>query len=93
MNDLSNVYKSNINKEINNNKEYCYLQNRKDDEVNLELNNLVNSLGPLHGKKVIIKTSLREFETYIYKINKESIMTKELEVIMKKDIINIKRIS
>lgn len=92
MNNLSDVYKTNINKEIKNNKEYCYLENKSDNGINAELNKIVNSLGPLREKKVLIKTKLREFETYIYKRRKDYIITKELEMIKLKDIISITRI-
>lgn len=93
MNKTSNIYKCSIDREIRNNKEYCYLENIKENDINKDLDKLFNSLGPLYRKKVIIKTKLREFETYVYKRNKETIMTKELEIIPIKDIISLKRIS
>lgn len=93
MNKLPNIYKCNIDKQINNNKEFCYLKNIKEPIISKDLDNLFNSLGPVHSKKVLIKTNLREIETYIYKRNKDSIMTKELEIIPIKDIISLKRIS
>ena len=93
MNKPSNIYKCKIDREIRNNKEYCYLENTKENDINKELDKLFNSLGPLYRKKVNIKTRLRDFETYIYKRNKETIMTKELEIIPINDIISLKRIS
>lgn len=93
MNKTTNIYKCSIDKNIRNNKEYCYLENTKDNNINEELDKLFNSLGPLYRKKVSIKTSIREFETFIYKRNKDTIMTKELEIIPIKDIISLKRIS
>lgn len=92
MRKLPEIYKCNIDKQINNNKEYCYLENIKENNINQELNNLFNSLGPIYNKKVLIRTPLREIETYIYKKNNNYIITKELERINIKDIISIKRI-
>lgn len=89
MSKLPSIYKEKITTK-NNNKKYCYVTNKED--IKNEILNLFKSQS-LHNLKVLIKTPLKEYRTYIYEYNNEFIKTIQNEKISLDDIVSIKRIS
>ena len=81
------IYKKTIDKELHNNKDYCYLKNINKD--NIEINNLFNDLSQIYKHKVSIKTPNKEYNTYLIGKTNEYLVTFNDEKIYLKDIISI----
>ena len=82
MNKYTNIYKNNI-KDINNNKEYCYLNNIN----NIKINNLFKDLSQIYKYKFSIKTPLREYKTHLIGKTDEYLVTQNEEKIYLNDIL------
>lgn len=86
MNKLPKIYKNEIRKKINNNKEMCYVEEKKgliQDKKQIEdtLKNVFAGLGKPYNTKVIIKTKDNEYDTSLISKNKEEVITLENKII------------
>lgn len=88
MNNKPKLYKSEITKNIKNNKEYCYLQN-KEKEVALPVEEIKKKLEEKNNQKVRIITKDKVYNTTIIATRKDRIYTIEDEEIMFSDILSI----
>ena len=86
MNNYTNLYKSDINKEINNNREYCFLKNIGN---NNDIDEFFSKLDKIHKYKYLIKTNNKKYNTYLIgktndylvTFNEEKIPLNEIETI------------
>ena len=102
MKKLPSIYKNSINKQINNNKNYCYLKennssnnnlnNIVDKNINYTLDSIFNNIGYPYNINVLIKTKNMEYNTYLVTRNNSTITTLDNEIINIDDIISINRI-
>lgn len=96
MKKLPEIYKSNITKNIKNNKEVCYLKNIDTRNHNLDVEDVINDIfsgiGYAYNIPVIIDTMNKKYETSLVAKSKDNVVTLDNEVIAIKDIINIKRL-
>ena len=94
MKKLPEIYKNEITKKINNNKEYCYLKNEtlKDKELNIteKLNSIFHGIGYPYNKTVEITTKDKTYQTSLLTRTKSSVITISDETIPIKDIINLR---
>lgn len=96
MKKLPEIYKNMINKNIRNNKEYCYLENEsfEENELNIEekLNSIFHGVGYPSNKSVEIVTKEKTYQTSLITRTKNSVITINDETIPLKEIIkfNIK---
>lgn len=79
------IYKNIIDKDINNNQEYCYLKNI----TNNKINNLFNDISNIYKYKVSIKTPNKEYITHLIGKNDKYVVTYKDEKIFLDDIISI----
>lgn len=102
MKKLPSIYKKSINKQINNNKNYCYLKDTSNDNTNINntidkninstLDSIFNNIGYPYNINVLIKTENMEYNTYLVTRNSNTITTLDNEIINIDDIISINRI-
>lgn len=85
-----NIYKNSFPK-TNNNQNFCYVINNQ--EIKEKVDRIINGLGPLSNKKIYIRTTSNEYNTYIKKVNENQLITINQEIINIEDILEIKRIS
>jgi len=91
VNKLPKIYKNEIKKKINNNKEMCYVEERTSNfqdrkEVENTLKNVFAGLGKPYNTKVIIKTKDKEYDTSLISKNKEEVITLENKIIKIEEI-------
>ncbi len=80
-----NIYKNNINKPINNNKEYCYLNNTNRNESS----NIFDDVSSIYKNKYLIRTKDKEYETHLIGKTDNYLVTFDDEKIQLSDIISI----
>lgn len=87
------LYKNNINKKINNNKELCHVKEDSSyrySNVEDTLNNVYAGLGRNYNTNVLIDTDKKVYDTTLkYKSNDE-LITEENELIRVNEIRNIR---
>lgn len=102
MKKLPKIYKNSINKQINNNKNYCYINKDNVNEFvkektpsNIEetLSSIFKSTGYPYNIKVYIKTSNKEYNTYLVSRTNKTITTLDNDLIKINEIIELKKIS
>lgn len=104
MKKLPKIYKNNINKQINNNKNYCYInkdnvkENKRVDiktssTVEETLSSIFKSTGYPYNIKVYIKTNNKEYYTYLVSRTNKTITTLDNDLIKINEIIELKKIS
>ncbi len=104
MKKLPKIYKNNINKQINNNKNYCYInkdnvkENKRADiktssTVEETLSSIFKSTGYPYNIKVYIKTNNKEYYTYLVSRTNKTITTLDNDLIKINEIIELKKIS
>ena len=84
-----NIYKSTINKEINNNKKYCVLNNINQDDIET----LFEDISSIYKNKYLIKTNKKEYNTYLIGKTDKYLITFNEEKIYIDDIISINKIN
>lgn len=92
MKKLPKLYKNEINKNINNNKKYCYLKNEvgeEKDNIAEKLRKIFNGMGYSYNIPVIIRTKDKEYNTSLISKTKNNIITLDNEVIKIEDIISL----
>jgi len=93
MKKLPKIYKNEINKIINNNKEYCYLKNESnsDNTISIEekLDMIFHGMGYPYNKKVEIITKDRNYQTSLITRTRNNIITLDNKTIPIKDIISL----
>jgi len=106
MKKLPSIYKKTITKNINNNKNYCYLEKKDKQEDRILSNTSNNSIediedtlksifkqtGYPYNINVLIKTNSKEYNTYLVSKTDYSITTIDNEVINLDEIISLTRI-
>ncbi len=91
MRNLPHVYQSHISKNIRNNKEMCYVEEKEESErtdVVSTLKKIRTGLG-IYNTKVVIKTKDMELDTKIISKGKREIITEDNRLIPIKDIIEL----
>ncbi|MCI8568367.1 MAG: hypothetical protein HFJ11_00110 [Bacilli bacterium] len=90
MKKLPKLYKNEINKNINNNKNYCYLKNEVAiDSIEEKLNSIFNGIGYSYNIPVTIKTHDKIYKTSLVSKTKNNLITLDNEVIKLEDIISL----
>lgn len=91
MKKLPKLYKNEINKNISNNKKYCYLENEsiKEENINDKLENIFNGIGYSYNIPVSIKTKTKEYNTSLVSKTKNNIITLDNDVIKIDEIISL----
>lgn len=83
-----NIYKNTINKQINNNKNYCILDNIYQNDIN----SLFEDISSIYKNKYLIETNSKKYNTYLIGKTDKYLITFNDEKIFIKDIISIKKI-
>ena len=100
MKKLPKIYKNNINKQINNNKNYCYINKDNVNESveiktpsNIEetLSSIFKSTGYPYNIKVYIKTNNKEYYTYLVSRTNKTITTLDNDLIKINEIVELKK--
>lgn len=95
---LPEIFKNNIDKKINNNKEvyYSFINNNLDNENNLNdknindvIDELFNSDRVVYSIRVIISTNSKVYDTYLVARTSIYLLTIDEERILIKDIISL----
>ena len=94
---LPKIYKSSINKTINNNKKVDYVskkvvsKNKDSDifDINTKISDILNSNRHFFNTKVLIETKDKQYKTKLAGKIKDYIITLDNDIIFIKDIINI----
>ena len=95
---LPEIFKNNIDKKINNNKEvyYSFINNNLDNENNLNdknindvIDELFNSDRVVYSIRVIISTNSKVYDTYLVARTSTYLLTIDEERILIKDIISL----
>lgn len=95
---LPEIFRNNIDKKINNNKEvyYSFINNNLDNENNLNdknindvIDELFNSDGVVYSIRVIISTNSKVYDTYLVARTSTYLLTIDEERILIKDIISL----
>ena len=91
MKKLPNIYKYNIEKNVNNNKRVCHIKEKREvkKDSKTALKELLTSKEPFYDKRLIIETKDKLLDTYIIAYNKNEIVTLNNETINIDDITNI----
>lgn len=84
-----NIYKSIIEKNIDNNKEYCYLNNIGNNNID----DIIIDNSQIYKYKFLIKTNKREYKTHLIGKNNNYLTTLKDEKIYLKDIVSIEIIN
>ena len=79
------VFKNKIEKNIDNNKDYCYLDNNNCSDID----NIIKDTSQIYKYKYLIKTNKQELKTYLIGKNDKYITTFNGEKIDINDIISI----
>ena len=96
MKKLPEIYKNNINKNINNNKKMCILKNVneeiKETPVNIEkiLSKIFNGIGYSYNIPILIETKDKKYETSLITRTKNNVVTLDNDIIPINEIVNIK---
>lgn len=96
MKKLPEIYKNNINKNINNNKKMCILKNVneeiKEKTVNIEeiLSKIFNGIGYSYNIPILIETKNKKYETSLITKTKNNVVTIDNDIIPINEIVNIK---
>ena len=91
MKELPNIYKNNNFNPSFHNRDFCYVMERGDIEK--QIDQIFDSLGPISKKKVFIETVDRTFSTFLYKRTNRYLITIQDEKILIDDILSIRRVS
>ncbi len=97
MKKLPKIYKNEITKKINNNKEVCYLKNRQTSDVTphqkkdieLTLDEIFSGIGYSYNIPVTIKTSTKTYDTSLITKTKNNVVTLDNDIISIEDIISL----
>ncbi len=91
MKKLPKIYKNEITKNINNNKEYCYLKNQEETTQSIEdkIASIFNGMGYSYNIPVTIKTKDREYQTSLVAKTKTNLITLDNDTIKIDDIISL----
>lgn len=97
MKKLPKIYKNEITKKINNNKEVCYLKNEQvsdmthnsKKDIELTLDEIFNGIGYSYNIPVTIKTSTKTYETSLITKTKNNVVTLDNDIISIEDIISL----
>lgn len=91
MKKLPEIYKNEINKNINNNKEYCYLEKEEEKKENIEdkIASIFNGMGYSYNIPVTIKTKDKEYHTSLIAKTRNSLITLDNDTIKIADILSI----
>lgn len=91
MKKLPKIYKSEITKNINNNKEYCYLESVEETNENIEdkIASIFNGMGYSYNIPVTIRTKDKEYKTSLIAKTKTSLITLDNDTIKISDIISL----
>lgn len=92
MKKLPKIYKNEINKNIKNNKEYCYLDSlTKEDEASIreKIDSIFNGMGYSYNIPVTVKTKDREYKTSLVAKTKNNLITLDNDTIKISDIITL----
>lgn len=95
MKKLPKIYKNEITKKINNNKEVCYLKNEQvsdmthnsKKDIELTLDEIFSGIGYSYNIPVTIKTSTKTYETSLITKTKNNVITLDNDIISIEDII------
>lgn len=79
-----NIYKSKIEKNVDNNKEYCYLNN-----INNSIDEIAIDNSQIYKYKFLIKTNKKEYITHLIGRNDNYLTTLNDEKIYLKDVISM----
>lgn len=102
MKKLPKIYKNSINKQINNNKNYCYInkdnvnefvKEKRPSNIEETLSSIFKNTGYPYNIKVYIKTSNKEYNTYLVSRTNKTITTLDNDLIKINEIIELKKIS
>lgn len=92
MKKLPKIYKNEINKNITNNKNYCYLQNEKRNTTSSleeKINDIFSGIGYSYNIPVTIKTKDKVYNTSLVSKTKNNLVTLDNEIIKIDDIISL----
>lgn len=98
--ELPKIYKNNIDKNINNNKQLYYsgysnnntiINTNSDIDVDLLIDGIFNNKTKVYNIPIIINTSNKIYDTYLVARTSNYLLTINQERIFIKDIISIKR--
>lgn len=91
MKKLPKIYKNEITKNINNNKEYCYLESIEEKKENIEekIASIFNGIGYSYNIPVTIRTKDKEYKTSLIAKTKTSLITLDNDTIKISDIISL----
>lgn len=91
MKKLPEIYKNEINKNISNNKKYCYLKNEqeKEENINEKLEKIFNGMGYSYNIPVTIKTTSKEYNTSLVSKTKNNLITLDNDIIKIDEIISL----
>ena len=84
-----NIYKNIINKQINNNKNYCVLDNIYKNDIN----EFFEDISSIYKNKYLIETNNKEYNTHLIGKTDNYLITFNDEKIYIEDIISIKKIN
>lgn len=98
MKKLPKIYKNEIDKKINNNKNICYvekedsvLQKNTKEQITETIEEIFSGIGYSYNIPVTIKTSNKTYETSLIAKTKNSIITLDNETIPLETIISIQK--
>ncbi len=93
MKKLPKLYKNEINKNITNNKNYCYLNDElpRNNQFSIEekITKIFNGLGASYNIPVLIRTYNKEYRTSLVSKTKNNLVTLDNEVIKIEDILSL----
>lgn len=91
MKKLPKIYKNEITKNINNNKEYCYLKDEdvKNENIEDKIASIFNGMGYSYNIPVTIRTKDKEYNTSLVAKTKTSLITLDNDTIKISDIISL----
>ena len=93
MSKLPRLYKNENSNPIDHNRKIYYIKEEIPIESNEEvLSKIFNGYSHPYTQKVLIKTSNKEYETYLVSKTKQNLLTLDNEVIPIKDILYIQKI-
>jgi hypothetical protein len=92
MKKLPEIYKNNINRHINNNKKYCYLENINEsnsESLDDKLNYIFKSTHHPYNINVIIKTKDKVYNTSLVTKKKNNLITIDNDIIPLNEIVSL----
>lgn len=94
MRKLPKIYRNDISKRINNNRQMCYVEEIEDirtsqKEIEEKLSKVFAGLGQAYNTRLIIETENKIYDTSLVAKSKEELITIDNETIKIKDIKNL----